>query len=309
MSVSDFTTRGIRPHRDIRTNSSMGRIKEIAESTEQELEQYLDHLGWQHNPFAHPASADEYVLPSPEDIADVASHIQNYTGPVLIHSKYSGVGKTTLLKQLLDDFSEDYHTVYIGEHNVTPYELAAIVADSVGVGKSSSTKLTEEKIREAEFDEPILLGIDEFGLNDPDTLHVIQFLNDLEDFKVVLTGMTSQWEAIGGLGSDGRAFQRRVSFQLELEPFTMEQTMEMVKRRITVAEGTSIAEYDQTDITPFSERCLDEVHSKSDGVPAVITSALSNLVGLGAYRYVNDLGSEIPEDLASEIDYQDPEVE
>lgn len=287
----------------------MGRIKEIAEATEEELDQYLEHLGWDHNPFAHPATAEEYVLPSPEDIADVASHIQNYTGPVLIHSRYSGVGKTTLLRQLIDDFSDDYHTVYIGEHNVTPYEFVAIVADSLDVGKSSSTKLTEEKIREAEFDEPVLLGIDEFGLNDPDTLHVIQFLNDLENFKVVLTGMTSQWDAIGGLGSDGRAFQRRVSFQLELEPFTEEQTTEMVKRRITAAEGTPISEWGQCDIIPFSERCLSEVHSKSGGVPAVITAALSNLVGLGAYRYVNDLGPEIPVELAEDIEYQDPEVE
>ena len=287
----------------------MGRIKEIAEATEHELNQYLEELGWTHNPFAHAATADEYVLPSPEDIADIASHIQNYTGPVLVHSRYSGVGKTTLLKQILEDFEEDYQTIYVGEHNVTPYELASIVADGVGVGKSSSTKLTEEKIRAAEFDKPVLLGVDEFGLNDPDTLHVIQFLNDLEDFKVILTGMTSQWEAIGGLGSDGRAFQRRVSYQLELEPFTIEQTTELVKRRIARAEGIPTSEWEQVDITPLSDRLLSEVHEQAEGVPAVITAALSNLMGLGAYRYANDLGVEIPADLAAEVDYADPEVE
>jgi type II secretory pathway predicted ATPase ExeA len=287
----------------------MGRIKQIAEGTEQEMESYLEYLGWEHNPFAHPATADEYVLPSHEDVADVVSHIQNYTGPVLVHSQYSGVGKTTLLKQLLDDLEDDYHTVYVGEHNVTPYELVSIVADSIGVGKSSSTKLTEEKIRAADLDEEILVGVDEFGLNDPDTLHVIQFLNDLDQFKVILTGMTSQWDAIGGLGSDGRAFQRRVSYQLKLEPFDLEQATEMVKRRMTVAEGRSVSEWDQTDITPMSERLLSEVHDRSDGVPAVTTAALSNLLGLGAYRYSNQLGVDIPAELATEIDYPDPKVE
>jgi len=245
----------------------MGRIRDIAQSTEQELNEYLDNLGWDHNPFSHPATADEYVLPSPEDIADIASQIQNYTGPILVHSKFSGVGKTTLLKQLLNDFDDEYQTVYVGEHNVTPFELVAIVADSVGVGKSSSTKLTEEKIRDADLDDPVLLGVDEFGLNDPDTLHVIQFLNDLEEFKVVLTGMTSQWEAIGGLGSDGRAFQRRVSYQLELEPFAMDQTRELVQRRIAAAEGTPAAEHNQVDITPLSDNVLNEVHSQSNGSP------------------------------------------
>jgi len=287
----------------------MGRIKEIAEATDTELEQYLDHLGWSRNPFTHPATIDEYVLPSHEDIADVSSHLQNYTGPILVHSPYSGVGKTTLLKTLLEEFEDDYQTVYIGEHNVTPYELASIVADAVGVGKSSSTKLTEQKIRDADLEEDILLGIDEFGLNDPDTLHVIQFLNDLEPFHVVLTGMTSQWEAIGGLGSDGRAFQRRVSYQLELGPFDREQTTELVQRRIATATGQEHADYNQIDTSPFSERVLDVVHEQSQGVPAVITAALAELVSLAAYQYVNDLSAEVTVDLAESIDYADPEVE
>ena len=286
----------------------MGRIKEISDATRDELEQYLNHLGWQTNPFSHPAGINEYVLPSPEDIADVSSHLQNYTGPVLVHSPYSGVGKTTLLRVLLEEFQDDYQTVHVEEHNVTPYELASIVADAIGVGKSSSTKLTEQKIRDHDLDQSVLLGVDEFGLNDPDTLHVIQFLNDLDGFHVLLTGMTSQWQAIGGLGSDGRAFQRRVSYQLELEPFTREQTEELVKRRIAQAT-TASSDWNQVDITPISGRVLDVVHEQSRGVPAVMTAALSELVSLGAYRYANDLGAEIPVGLAEDIEYADPEVE
>ncbi|UTF55992.1 AAA family ATPase [Natronosalvus rutilus] len=287
----------------------MGRLKEIADETDAEMREYLDHLGWEQNPFAHPVTGDEYVLPSAEDIADVSSHLQNYTGPVLIHSRYSGVGKTTLLRLMLEELGDEYQPVHVGEHNVTPYELISIVADAVGVGKSSSTKLTEQKVRGASFDQDVLLGVDEFGLNDPDTLHVIQFLNDLEPFRVILTGMTSQWDAIGGLGSEGRAFQRRVSYQLELEPFDRTQTQELVQRRIARSDGKMPSEYDQVDIEPFSERVLDEVHTQSEGVPAVVTSSLSELIGLAAYRYVNDLGSEVTVDMASSIDYPEPKVE
>ncbi|MFC6766891.1 hypothetical protein [Natrinema soli] len=75
-----------------------------------------------------------------------------------------------------------HQAVYDGEHNVTSYELVSIVSNGVGVGKSSSTKLTEEKISAAEFDDPVLLGVDELGLNDPDTLHIIQFINGLDEF-------------------------------------------------------------------------------------------------------------------------------
>lgn len=293
----------------------MGRIRDIAESTDQELAEYLDHHGWTVNPFAHAATLDEYVLPGDEEIADIASHLSSYTGPILIHSPYSGVGKTTLLKMLLEEYGQDYETVYIGEHNVTPYELTAIVADQIGVGKSSSTKLTEQKIRdhvEGYVREPYLVGVDEFGLNDPDTLHTIQFLNDLDDIHVILTGMSSQWDAIGDLGSDGRAFQRRVSYQLELEPFGREQTRELVERRLAAAMGRDPTDQDVLDDVgtgPFTADALDVIHERSQAVPAVITTACAELVGLAAYQYANDAGDAVTVELAKAIDYAEPEVE
>lgn len=294
----------------------MGRIKQIADATDDELQTYLDHLGWDSNPFVHPARLEEYVLPGNEEIADIAASITNYTGPLLIHSRYSGAGKTTLLKMLLEEYSETHRTSYVGEHNVTPYELAAIVADEIGVGKSSSTKLTEQKIRDYLADDdgdPYLLGIDEFGLNDPDTLHVIQFLNDLDGVKVILTGMSSQWEAIGDLGSDGRAFQRRVSYQLELEPFERAQTTELVQRRIGIEEN-GLIDYDSDELSsistaPFTDDALDVIHERSKGIPAVATAACAELIGLAAYQYVNDQGDEVTARLAEAIDYADPEVE
>jgi type II secretory pathway predicted ATPase ExeA len=294
----------------------MGRIQEIADATDDELTEFQNEYGWDANPFAHAATLDEYVLPGDEEIADIASHLSSYTGPILIHSRYSGVGKTTLLKMLLEEYSERYETVYLGEHNVTPYELTAIVADQVGVGKSSSTKLTEQKIRDhvERYDgPPYLIGIDEFGLNDPDTVHTIQFLNDLDDMHVILTGMSSQWEAIGGLGSKGRAFQRRVSYQLELEPFGRDQTRELVQRRLATAvdrDPTDAGVLDEVGIQPFTEAALDVIHDRAHGVPAVITAACSELIGLAAYRFVNDDAEPIVTPaLAEAIDYAEPEVE
>jgi type II secretory pathway predicted ATPase ExeA len=288
----------------------MGRIKQIAEATEAELDTYLDHLGLDDNPFAHPATLDEYVLPGEDDIADVAAAIQSYTGPVLVHSRFSGAGKTTLLTMLLEDLRDDYRTIAVPEHNVTPYELVAIVADELGIGKSSSTKLTEQKIRNADLDEDVLIGIDEFGLNDPDTLHTVQFLND-QGFRVILTGMTSQWEAIGDLGSEGRAFQRRVSFQLELSSFAREQTRELFQRRLVTARGDSPMDVDleAVDIHPFTEDALAEIHDRSKGVPAVATAAAANLIGLAAYRYGQTSEEMIDADLAAAVDYAEPEVE
>lgn len=287
----------------------MGQIRDIDRATNRELEQYLEHLGWRENPFAHPARLEEYVLPESDHIADITAQVRSYTGPILIHSRYSGAGKTTLLKMLLEEYEPDHNPIYVGEHNVTPHELVSIVAAEMGITAADSTKLTEQKIRSrlAHHDgDPYLLGIDEFGLNDPNTLHVIQFLNDLDGVKVILTGMSSQWHAIAQLGTDGRAFQRRVAYQLELTPFDDAQTVELVKRRIAAARD---ADYEEVTIHPFEPETLGIVQDESKGIPGVITAACSELVTLGAYQYANGRGAEITPLLANAIEYADGAVE
>lgn len=54
---------------------------------------------------------------------------------------------------------------------------------------------------------------------------------------------------------------------------------------------------------------LDVVYEQSQRVPAVITSALVELVSLKACQHANDLGAEISVDIAEDIDYANPEVE
>lgn len=287
---------------------STNRIQQIAEATEDERRRYLDEVGWSDNPFAHPATLDEYVIPSEGTIADIAAHIRDYTGPILIHSRYSGVGKTTLLSMLMESFDGEFQTVSIGEHNVTAYELAGIIADDLGVGKSSSTKLTEAKIRNAlqETDKPVLIGIDEFGLNSKDTLHTVQYLNDLPNTRVIMTGMTSQWNAIGEIGSDGRAFRRRVSHVVQLEPLDLEKSRELVQRRIASVTGHDHGNYSTISTDPITDDALATVHEKSHGIPAVVTASLAELVSLAAYRYDRTGNWDIDADLASKIEYADP---
>jgi len=285
----------------------MGQIKQISQTTEDEVESYLDYLGWDANPFTNQTTTEDYVLPNEEDIADVVSHIGQYTGPILIHSGLSGVGKTTLIKILLEELQDDYTTVYIGEHNVTPYELVSIVADKTNVGKSSSTKLTEDKLASAEFDKTVLIGIDEFGLNDPDTLHIIQFLNDEVDCKIVLTGMTSQWNAIEKLGSSGKAFQRRVSMQLQLEPLPFGQAKELIQRRITTVTDTPYDEYQSVSLDKFiSESALEELYNRTEGVAGVLLSALSEALSLTAYQHYNDANSIVTDNIVSNLTIANP---
>lgn len=294
----------------------MGRVKDIANETQAEMDGFVSYLGWATNPFVGQPTLEEYVLPSAGAIADITSAIQQYTGPLVVHSKYSGAGKTTLLNVLLDEFDDDHIPVLIGEHAVTAYELASIIADDLGIGKSNSTKLTEQKIREADLNKTVLIGIDEFGLNDPATLYVAQFLNDLGGFKLVLTGMTSQFEALGHAVDEGeyvadeRAFKRRIAYDLQLDPLSFDQTLELYRRRVaTVDEDQDIDDWESVPLYPFGRDTLKVVHENSDGVPGVTVAALNRLLGLAAYQHAQNKGDTVSTDLAEGIDYPDPRAD
>lgn len=288
----------------------MGRLKQLADTTESEVESYLDQMEWNSNPFTRDATVNDYVLPSEGQIADVVSHVNQYTGPILIHSQYSGVGKTTLVRVLMEELTNNYQPIYVGEHNVTPFELVAIVADKSGVGKSSSTKMTEDKLATSNFDQPLLIAIDEFGLNDPDTLHSIQFLNDELDARILLTGMSSQWNAVESLGSQGKAFQRRVAFELKLSEFSFEKTEELVKRRITTVTDVGHDEWEDVDYTSFiTEDALEYAHEQSHGIPGVVASSLADAVSLVAYQFVNGSISTVNVEIAEQLNYADPHAD
>jgi hypothetical protein len=51
------------------------------------------------------------------------------------------------------------------------------------------------------------------------------------------------------------------------------------------------------------------IHERSQAVPAVITTACTELVGLAAYQYANGAGDAVTVELAEAIDYAEPEVE
>lgn len=287
----------------------MRELKNIAEGTKEERDEYLNLLGWDGNPFVGAAGPEEFVVPDEGDIADVTAALQNYTGPVVIHSPYSGAGKTTLLQVILEEFGENHTTALLGEHNVSSFELVGIIADEIGVGKSNSTKMTEQKIRNAMEDwedDPVLVGVDEFGLNEPETLHSLQFLSDL-GVKIVMTGMSAQWNAVEGIGSAGKAFKRRVSYELELDTMTREQAGELVKRRLAPQVGTT--DLSDVPLSPFSEDAIDTVYEESSGVPGVMVSALAELVSLGAYHYAQTGDETITTAHAEAADYADGDIE
>jgi type II secretory pathway predicted ATPase ExeA len=289
--------------------------REQPAATDDELDTYLDELGWDRNPFRYPPRLEGYVIRAAEEIGHptrptLTSAIRSYSGPILIHSRYSSIGKTTLVRLLLEDYSDRIETAYVDGQDATAKELAAVVADRVGIDDAPSLGRAEREIRETVADRdgnPYLLGIDDFALTDPESMDLVQSLADLNGLRIMLTGPTSQWDGVSEFGDVGQAFQQCISFHLELEPFERAQTTELVKRRATIeANGTQSINSDDIDELksyPFTDSTLDLVHQDSNGVPGMITAACAELVDVAAMQYGQTGQVEISPQLVETIEY------
>jgi hypothetical protein len=250
-------------------------------------EAYLDKLGWTASPFDRPATADEYVLTSAESISDITSRIQNYSGPLLLHSPYSGVGETTLLNILLESFDDDFTVVKIERESTNIHDLIATLADKSTVEPHQNTKLTKQRLRDELTNRraPTLVGVDGLDFADEEILYALQEFADLPNLRVILSGTVPDWQTISQLGTVGQMFQRNVSYQLALDTLSRDQGRELYQRRVASVTDYDHDNYEEVPLDPFTEVGFKLLHTHSRGKPSVMINAFSTLLDRAAARY------------------------
>ena len=280
-----------------------------SESTENTVsesqESYLAAIGWSTNPFNRPATADEFVLTNAERVSNLTTQIQNYNGPILLHSAPAGAGKTTLLDILLESLSDDFSPLKISGRSMTAHSLFATLADELDVEVDLNTQQTKQRLHDEleDRDSPALLGLHDLDLVDKEALYSIHELADLPNTRIILTGTVSSWEAIGQVGSVGQTFQRDVSYQLRLETLSCDEGYELYQRRVASATDYEHDDYQEVPPDPITETALDEVYDRSEGVPALMISAFDELIGRATDRYHRTNSTLIATGDAKKIDY------
>ena len=280
-----------------------------SESTENAIsenqESYLAAIGWATNPFARPATTDEFVLTNAESVSDLTAQIQNYNGPVLLHSASAGVGKTTLLDILLEFLSDDFSPLKISGRGMTEHSLFATLADELDIEVDPNTQQTKQRLHDEleDRDSPILLGLHDLDLGDEEALYSIHELANFSNTRIILTATVPSWEAIGQVGSIGQTFQGWVSYQLRLETLSCDEGYELYQRRVASATDYEHDDYQEVPLDPITETTLDEVHHRSEGVPATMTSAFDELIDRAADRYQRTNTTLIATGDAKKFDY------
>jgi TonB family protein len=261
------------------------------QSARNQSEDFLRHFGFRESPFGVTPNP-EFLFSSRMHLTALQSMIQsiesNLGFTVLLGDP--GMGKTTLLLQLLTQYRDSARTAYIFQTQCKRYELLRYLASELELPVmkrdevSLHRRLKEMLVDEARAGRKVLIFIDEAQNLQHSSLEAIRLLSDFETARakllhIILSGSARLGEML--LTPELSQLAQRISTVCRLEPLTPEEVNSYITFRLRVA-GCKVAE------NLFSPESRAQVAEQSEGVPRVVNSichrALSLAYSIGERR-------------------------
>jgi general secretion pathway protein A len=219
-----------------------------------------------------------------------------------------GMGKTTLVFQLLERLRESCNTVFLFQTQCDSRELFRYLLGSLGVDGSNQDfvtlheKLNEILARERLAGRKFVLVIDEAQNLDESVLETVRLLSDFETseaklIQILLVGQTQLRKKLAS--PDLSQLRQRISTVARLEPLNVTETVEYVHHRLRVAGYPGG--------TLFTADALEKVAGLSRGIPRCINNLCYNALSLGYERGQEKIDSDIVEEVAAVLDVAAPE--
>jgi TonB family protein len=234
----------------------------------------LRHFGFRESPFG--------VTPNPAFLFSSRMHLgalnsmvqsieSNLGFTVLLGNP--GMGKTTLLLQLLTQYRDSARTAFIFQTQCKRYELLRYLASELELPMkrdevSMHQRLKEMLVNEARAGRKVLIFIDEAQNLHHSSLEAIRLLSDFETpraklLHIILAGSAQLGDTL--LTPELSQLAQRISTVCRLEPLAPEDVAGYVTFRLQVAGS-------RTSGSVFSEEALAEIAERSEGVPRVVNS-------------------------------------
>jgi len=214
-----------------------------------------------------------------------------------------GLGKTTLLLQLLTQYRNSARTAFIFQTQCKRYELLRYLASELELPVmkrdevSLHRRLKEMLVDEARAGRKVLIFIDEAQNLQQSSLEAIRLLSDFETARAKLLHIILSGSARLGrmlLTPELSQLGQRISTVCRLEPLNPEEVNSYITYRLRVA-GCKVAE------NLFSPESLARVAEQSEGIPRVVNSicyrALSLAYSAGERRVSATLVRQAARDL------------
>ncbi len=241
------------------------------------VEGWFSQLKWSSNPFTLEIDPSLFVgyseeLKNVKDSLDEGQKFILITGP-------TGAGKTTFLKLL----SERYEVIYLPKPPINEKELVEIfrtkylkpsLIDCLLKKDDLNIYNLAETFNQKYNGKKVLMLVDEAHET---KVHVLEWLRTLSD---QIYGMTLILAGLPKLKSDYlsmlETLSQRISLEVELNALSKEDSVNLVKRRISNVGGQGLE--------PFTMDALINVYDNSGGFPREVLKICNNLIHMAIER-------------------------
>ncbi len=182
-----------------------------------------------------------------------------------------GVGKTILVRHLLNQLGGEVKTALILHPRLAPDDLLKVILEDLGVPAEVMQGNTKEGLLRFFRGHLLAAGregnttvviVDEAQEIPDDTLEELRLLSNLETEKkkllsIILVGQTELEDKLNKPSL--KQLHQRITIRYRIEPFTMKETLAYILHRLSVAGATGNVH--------FSDRVLRKIHRQSAGIP------------------------------------------
>jgi type II secretory pathway predicted ATPase ExeA len=237
-----------------------------------------------------------------EALASLIYGIETGRGILALIGK-PGMGKTTLLFQLLERWRSSARTIFFFQTQCDSRELLRYLLSDMGVDSQTldpvqmHAQLKEVLMQEAQAGRRVVLFIDEAQNLEDSVLESVRLLSDFEtaSTKLLQIVLAGQPELAGKLVRPGLAqLRQRVSIISRLQPFTPAESNDYIQHRLLIAgyKGSTL-------FTPQARAMLVD---QGEGIPRKINNLCFNALSLGYALNRKPIDHSIMQEVIADLD-------
>jgi type II secretory pathway predicted ATPase ExeA len=220
-----------------------------------------------------------------------------------------GMGKTTLLYQLLQRWKGYVHSAFLFQTQCDSRELIRYLLEDLGLKSDGEdivrmhSELNDFLYRETKAGRRVVVFIDEAQNLSDSVLETVRLLSDFEapDKKLLQIILAGQPELAQRLSRPGLAqLRQRIAIQARLDALPAGEVARYVQHRLQVAG------YESPEL--FTAGALEFVAERSLGIPRLINNLCFNALSLGCAMQKTAIDVEVVEEAARDLsmDFQAP---
>jgi general secretion pathway protein A len=224
---------------------------------------------------------------------------------------HPGMGKTSLLFDLLEKIHVSTRTVFLFQPQLTPHELMRSLLADLGIPDAGhhvaemTLKLNEVLLRETSSGKKVVIVIDEAQSLSEEVLEVLRMLSNFETSreKLVHIVLAGQPQLADRLASASMIqFRQRISIVARLNPFDAAETRAYIEHRLRVAGHKGWRAI-------FTDHAYALIAKHSQGIPRNINNLCFNAMSLGCAMGRRSIGHSVIYEVLRDLDLRPWPVE